>query len=82
MHQISLFRTVRAYHQVFIIVFLQISMTVIPGTTFFRRKGKVLGRNLVIVDNTAHVLMVLTPILVGVTQGGMEPSVKLVCHEC
>lgn len=63
----------------FVVVFLQILMTVIPEMTYFRRKGKVLGRSLVIVDNMAHVLMVLTRILVSVTQGGMEPSVKLVC---
>lgn len=54
-------------------------MTVIPGMTYFPKKGKVLGQSLVIVDNMAHVLMVSTHILVGVTQGGMEPSVKLVC---
>ena len=64
----------------FIIVFLQILMIVIPGIrTYSPKKGKVLGRSLVIVDNMAHVLMVSNHILVGVTQGGVEPSVKLVC---
>ena len=57
-------------------------MTVIPGMTYFPKKGKVLGQSLVIVDSMAYVLMVSTRILVGVTQGGMEPSVKLVCYEC
>ena len=66
----------------FFIVFLQISMTVIQGMTYFPKKGKVLGQSLVIVDNTGHVLMVSTRILVSVTQGGMEPSVKSVCQEC
>jgi len=74
--------SVEAYHKVFIIVFLQILMTVIPGMTYFPKKGKVLGRSLVIVDNMAPVLMVSTCILVCVTRGGMEPSVKLVYHEC
>lgn len=61
---------------------LQISMTVIPGMTYFPKRGKVLGRSLVIVDNMAHVLIVSTRILVGVTLGGMEPSVRLVCYKC
>lgn len=79
--QISLF-LLKLVTKVFLVVFLQILMTVIPEMTYFRRKGKVLGRSLVIVDNMAHVLMVSTHILVSVTQGGMEPSVKLVCQEC
>lgn len=80
--QISLF-LLELVTKVFVVVFLvQILMTVIPEMTYFPRKGKVLGRSLVIVDNMAHVLMVLIRILVSVTQGGMEPSVKLVCQEC
>lgn len=66
----------------FIVVFLQILMTVIPGMTYFPMKVKVLGQSMVIVDNMGHVLMVSTHILVGVTQVGMEPSVKLVRQEC
>ena len=66
----------------FIVVFLQILMTVIQGMTYFPRKAKVLGRSMVIVGNTGHVLMVSTHILVSVIQVGMEPSVKLVRQEC
>lgn len=74
-NRFQLITTLSVYH-------LQISMTVIPGMTYFPKRGKVLGRSLVIVDNMAHVLIVSTRILVGVTLGGMEPSVRLVCYKC
>lgn len=48
----------------------------------FPRKARVLGQNLVIVDNMGHALMVSTHILASVTGVGMGASVKLVCQEC